>query len=130
MGPTWVSAKRVAVCTSLDSSDHGSRSEELRKALFPEEQPSPEGSLVPRVPLWGQDESLDLSWPHLSRAVLSPSTGKMHSAPSACSAAPKHPASPTAPTIPPRETSNRQEKAITNSGAATSQLAKAGERLF
>lgn len=38
MGPTWVSAKQVAVCTPLTSSDHGMRSQELRKALFSEEQ--------------------------------------------------------------------------------------------
>lgn len=118
MGPAWVSAKQVAVCTPLDNSDRGKRSEELRKALFSEEQPSPESSLR------GRDESPDLSCPHLSRAALSLSTGKMHSVPSA---APKRPASPAAPTVPLRETSNHQE---TNSGAAASQMAKAGERLF
>lgn len=89
-----------------------------------EEQPSPEGSF------WGQDESLDLSHPHLSRAALSSSTGRTHSVPSLCSAAPKHPASPAAPTVPLWETSNRQEKVITNSEAATSQIAKAGGRVF
>lgn len=53
----------------------------------------------------------------------------MDSAPSACLAAPTHPASTGPPAVPPWGTSNHQEKAKTNSGAAVSQMAKAGERL-